>query len=207
MIQTLVQNWFLLGLCGVLDAMISAIYLIMRSADGPLVLGSWGGVVALLGKLALAAGACTIAAGVFRSTSGKCWLLVVNGLALGALGLIQYAFVRFRISLLTIALLMILMAVSIGILELEIARILRRQRHVADGWFLALAGVCSLGFAFAFLALGLRWIQVEPASHTDLLWLGSYFGFTAICMLGVALRFHSRSEPMFWTGSNGWSYR
>jgi uncharacterized membrane protein HdeD (DUF308 family) len=192
MLQTLINNWVLLALCGILDAIISVIYLIMRDSDGPLTFHSWNGTVVFLGKLALAAGACTIAAGILRSTKGKCWFLVLNGLALSALGLIQYGFVRFPISFLTVALLIILMAMSIGILELVIARTLRRQRHVADGWFLALAGVVSVGFALAFFALGFRWIKMDPGSHADLLWLGSYFGFSAMCMMGLALCLHSQ---------------
>ncbi len=190
MVQTLIKNWWLLALCGVLDAIMSVIYFIMQETDGPLTFHSWSGTVVFLGELALAAGACTIAAGIWRSAKGKCWLLVLNGLALGAFGLIHF-FTRFRIGFLTFALLIILMAMSIGILEFVIARTLRRQRHVADGWFLALAGVASVGFALAFFALGFRWIKIEPGSHADLLWLGSYFGFSAICMLGLALRLHS----------------
>ena len=192
MIQTLIKNWLLLALCGVLDAIISVIYLIMQDTDGPLTFHAWNSAVVFLGKLALASGACTIAAGIWRSTNGKSWLLVLNGLALGALGLIQYGFVRFRISFLTVALLIVLMAMSAGILELVIARTLWRQRHIADAWFLGLAGVASVGFALPFLALGFRWISLGPGSHSDLLWLGSYFGFSAICMLGLALRLHSQ---------------
>jgi hypothetical protein len=181
----------LLALCGVLDAVISVIYVVMRETDGPLTLQSWNGTIMFAGKLALASGACTIAAGIWRSATGKGWLLVLNGLALGALGLIQYGLTRFRISFLTIALLIVVMAMSIGIVELVVAQTLRHQRHIADAWFLALAGVASFGFAVAFLGLGLRWIKIEPGSHADLLWLGSYFGFSAICMLWLALRLHS----------------
>ena len=191
MIQTLIKNWWLLASSAVLNAILSVIYLIMQDTDGPLTFHSWSGTVAFLGKLALAAAACTIAAGVLRSANGKCWLLVLNGLALGALGLIQYAFVRYRISFLTVALLVVLMALSVGILELVIARTLLRQRHIVGGWSLALAGVASVAFALAFLALGFRWIKLEPGSHSDLLWLGSYFGFTATCMLWLALRLRS----------------
>jgi uncharacterized membrane protein HdeD (DUF308 family) len=36
LIQTLAKNWWLLALCGVLDAIISVIYLIMQDTDGPL---------------------------------------------------------------------------------------------------------------------------------------------------------------------------
>jgi uncharacterized membrane protein HdeD (DUF308 family) len=193
LIQTLTQNWRLLALCGVLNAIISFLYLIMGSAEGPLSFRSWNSAVALLGKLALAAGACMIAAGTWRSRKGKSWLLVLNGVALCALGLIQYGLVRFRISFLTVALLIILMAMSTGILELILARILRRQGHAADRWFLVLTGAASIGFALTFFALGVRWIEIEPGSHSDVLWLGSYFGFSAICIAGLALRLRARN--------------
>lgn len=192
MIQTLAKNWWLLALCGLLDAIVSVTYLSMQNQDGPLTFHAWNGMAALLGKLILAAGACAVAAGIWRSAEGKCRLLVLNGLALGALGLIYNFFFRYGISFLTVALLIILMAMSLGILELVTARTLRRQGHVADGWFLDLAGVASMAFALAFLALGLRWIKIAPGSHSDLLWLGSYFGFSAICKLGLALRLHSQ---------------
>lgn len=193
MIQTLIKNWWLLALCGVLDAIMSVIYLIMQDTDGSLTLRTYAveSTVVLLGKLALAAGACTIAAGVWRSTKGKCWLLVLNGLALGALGLICYQLTHYQISFRTIALLFVVMSMSAGIFELLIARVLRRQRHVADEWFLGLAGAASVGFALAFFALAFRWIKLDPGSQADFLWFGSYFGFSAICILGLALRLHS----------------
>jgi uncharacterized membrane protein HdeD (DUF308 family) len=188
--QTLTKNWLLLALCGVLEAIISIAYLMMQHSDGPLTFHAWNATVVFLGKVAMAAGVCAIVAGVWRSTDGKSWLLVLNGLALGALGLIQYGFTRFPISFLVIALLVILMAISASMLEFETARILRRRRHFADGWFLGSAGVISVAFALAFLALGLRWIKLEPGSHSDLLWLGLFFGFSAICMLGMSVRLH-----------------
>ncbi len=44
-----------------------------------------------------------------------------------------------------------------------------------------------MGFAVAFLALVNRWIQLErrPFHPSVFLWLCLYFGFTAICMLGL----------------------
>src|SRR5437762_12003831 len=100
--------------------MISVIYLIMQDTDGPLTFHAWNGAVVFVGKLALAAGACAIAAGIWKPQR-KCWLLVLNGLALGTLGLIQYGFARFRINFLTIVLLFVLMALSAGILVAIIA--------------------------------------------------------------------------------------
>lgn len=192
LIQTLIKNWWLLALCGVFYAMVSVVYLIMQQQDGPLTFHAWNAAIVFLGRLTLGAGACSIVSGIWRSARGKSWLLVLNGLALCALGLIYSYLVRFRISFLTIALLIILMAINMGILELVIARTLRRQRHVADGWFLGIAGAASVGFALVFLALGFRWIKIEPGSHSDLLWLGYYFGFSAFCMLGLALRLHNQ---------------
>jgi uncharacterized membrane protein HdeD (DUF308 family) len=192
--QTLIKNWWLLALSGVIYAMISTIYLVMQNANGPLTFRSWGTTVAVLGKLTVAAGLCTIAAGVMRSSKGKCWLLVLNGLALSALGVIYLGFVRFRISFLAVALLVIVAALSIGVLELFAARTFRTLRHIADEWVVALAGAISVGFALAFLlwgfGLALGRINVEPGSHADLLWLGFYFGFSAICLVALGLRLH-----------------
>jgi asparagine N-glycosylation enzyme membrane subunit Stt3 len=113
---------------------------------------------------------------------------VVNGLALSALGLIFNNLTHYRISFRTVALLLVVMAMSVGIFELVTARTLRR--HVADEWFLGLAGAASIGFALAFLALGFRWIQLEQP-ESMFLWLSSYFGYSAICMLALALRLNS----------------
>jgi uncharacterized membrane protein HdeD (DUF308 family) len=195
-IQTLAKNSLLLALSGILDAVISVIYLLMHDTNGPMTFHSWNSMVTFLGKLAIAAGVFTIAAGTWRSATGKSWLLMLNGFALGALGLIQYGFVRFRVSFLTVALLIVVMAVSTGILELVIARTLRQQRFVGAS-LLVLAGVASIGFALAFFAVGFGWITIEPGSHADLLWLGSYFGFNAICMLGLALLLRSQSLSPF----------
>jgi len=188
MIRTLTNNRLFLVLCGVIDAMISAIYLTLQAGGRTLTFHSWSGAVELQGKFALAAGICAIAAGVLRSESGKCWLLALHGLALAALGVIQFGFVRFPVSLLSVSLLIIVMAVSIGALELEIGARLRRLQHAAGGWLLSAAGIASIGFALAFVALGFHWIRIEPGSYTDLLWLGAFFGFNAIGMLLLFVR-------------------
>jgi uncharacterized membrane protein HdeD (DUF308 family) len=200
-IQTLIKNWWLLALCGVLEAIYSVANLFMQDAHGSLTLRTHAlkSTVVFLGKIALAAGACAIAAGIWRSTKGQSWFLVLNGVALSALGLILNGIFGFRISFRTIALLLVVIAMSIGIFELVIARTLHRGRHVVDEWFFGIAGAASLGFALAFLAFAFHWIKLEPGAHLDFLWFGSYFSFSAICILGLALRLHSlglsRSGP------------
>jgi hypothetical protein len=190
LIQTLTKNWWLLGLCGVLDAIISVIYLIIYDTTPGLHGGN--GMEVFLNRLVLAAGACTIAASIWRSAKGKSWLLLLNGLALCAYGWMAL-FWSGPLSFRFFALLVVIVAMTFGILALAIARTLRGR--VADEWFFGLAGATSIGFALAFLALANRWIQLERRLfHPSIfLWFCFYFGFSAICMLGLALRLHSLS--------------
>jgi len=89
---------------------------------------------------------------------------------------------------------------SFGMLALAIARTLRLR--VAGNWFFGLAGAASIGVALAFLALASHWIQLERRLfHPSVfLWFCFYIGFSAICMLGLALRLHrvSPSQPAPW---------
>src|SRR5258708_17159400 len=203
MIQTLSRNWWLVALCGVLNAGIAVLYFVMGDSQAPLTFHSWQGTVLLLGRLALAGGACAIAAGVWRAAKGVCWLLVINGVALGALGLIYSGVFGYKISFRTIALLVVVMALSMGVLELVVARNLRREQRV-DGWFLrltnewflSLTGEVSVGFGVAFLAFVFRWIRLNPGAPTEsLVLLGAYFGFSAICLLALAARMHGIASP------------
>lgn len=188
MVENFVKSWWLLALCGVLDALYCALSFFAQSTDGGVVLRelAYRDTVVQLGMLALAAGACTIAAGIMTSGIGKSWLLVLNGLACSVLGLIV-TFWTGRLAFRTVALVMIVMALSAGIYELANARTLRGR--VAGRWLLNALGIASIGFAVAFLALAFKWINLEPGSPAQsLFWLGAYFGCSAIGMLRLALR-------------------
>lgn len=195
MIQTLTRNWWLLALCGVFDAMTSVVYL-SKLNEGFRSLSA----IVLLGLFALAAGASKIAAGSRGAAKERSWLLVLNGLAHGTLGLIFTGVFGFKISLRTIALLVVVMALSAGVLAVGSAQTLLRRHRAADGWLLGLVGAVSFGYALAFFALGFRWIALGPDSHTDLFLLGSYFGFSAVCMLGLASRLHDWRGTHFGVG-------
>jgi uncharacterized membrane protein HdeD (DUF308 family) len=190
MTQSLVKSWWLLALCGVLDALFAVLIFLMGSPDGYPSLRTFihsRDAILQLGLLALAAGVCTIAAGVWGSRKDNSWLLTLNGLACSSLGLLVLVGATRRISFRTIALVIVIMAMSIGLYELATARRLRGQ--LIDQWLLGVAGVASVGFAGVFLAFVLRWIKLEPSPSAQTFnWLGSYFGFTAICMVGLALR-------------------
>jgi uncharacterized membrane protein HdeD (DUF308 family) len=183
MIQTLIKNWWLLALRGILAAVLSVMTFLMLSSAESLTLREFAlkGMVVFLGILALAAGACTIAAGIWNATHGQWWLLVLDGLAVCAAGLILI--LANSISFRMVTQLLVVLAMLIGIVELSAARMLRR--HVSDEWFLGLAGAASVGFALTFL-----WSKPEETSHS-FIWLGSYAAFSAICMFGLALRLRS----------------
>jgi uncharacterized membrane protein HdeD (DUF308 family) len=190
-IRTLIKSWWLLALCGVFDALFAVMIFLMASPDGspiPRTLTHSRNTITQLGALALAAGICTIAASIWSARKGNSWLLVLNGLACSSLGLAVTLGATRPVTFRTIALLIVVMAVSIGFYELATARTLRG--HLADEWLLGAAGVVSVGFALAFLAFVLRWIKLDPESPAQTFhWLGSYFGFTAICMVGLAMRY------------------
>lgn len=179
--QKLLTSWWLLALCGVFDAIISAVYLIRQDSDEPLTYHAWHGTMLYLGRLTLAAGVCTVAAGVWNSRKSNSWLLVLNGIACSALGAI-FAFWTGPLAFRTIALLIVVMALSIGIYEFAIARFSRRLSYGA-------LGVLSIGFGLAFLGFPFKWISLDPTAPAQSLhWLGSYFVFSAISMLVLILR-------------------
>lgn len=202
MAQTFVKSWWLLALCGVFDALFAVMTFLMASPDGSLNLRIFmhsRNAITPLGAFALAAGICTVAAGVLISRKDRSWLLVLNGLACSSLGLLVTLGATRPIAFRTIALVIVIMAMSIGLYELATARTLRV--YPIDEWLLGVAGAASVGFAVVFLAFVLRWIKLDPSPSAQTFhWLGSYFGFTAICMVGLALRLdgprvHTHSAP------------
>ena len=117
MTQGLSKAWWLLALCGILDAVHAAMNLLMRNPDGSTILREFAGRSAVqdMGILAVAAGACAIAAGVWNSGREASWLLSLHGFALGGFGLIAVSpIVRGPLSFRPVSVLFAVMAVSIG---------------------------------------------------------------------------------------------
>lgn len=190
----LTKTWWLLALCGVLDAVHAAMNLLMLSPNGSLSLRRFAlpNAVWDMGMLALAAGACAIAAGLWSSGRDNSWLLSLHGLAMGAFGLIAVSpLVRGPLSFRPVSLLFVVMAVSIGAFTLRTAQTLRSG---APGrWYLGVAGAASIGFALSFLAVGFDLVRLG-SPHSFWVWMSSYFGFCAIFMLWLALRVHGQDR-------------
>ena len=182
------KTWWLLALCGVLDALNAAMNLLMLDPEGSLSLRKVGlpGAVWDMSMLALAAGACAIAAGLLNSGRDNSWLLSLHGLALAAFGLIGLSpLVRGPLSFRPVSLLFVVMALSIAAFALA----------TSGQWFLKVAGAASIGFALSFFAVGFH--LVRPGSpYFFWIWMSSYFGFCAIFMLWLAFRVHRQMEPL-----------
>lgn len=180
MIQTLIKNWWLLLLRGLLAMLFSVMIFLTQSSADTITLREFAmkGMVVFLGILVLIAGACTAAAGIWRASAGKWWVLLADGIILSSAGLVLILVNRF--SFRTVTLIVVVLAAAIGVTEVGAATLLRR--HVPDEWFLALAGVASFGFALVFVLLK----PVEPRPMFT--WLGTYSGFSGFCLLGLAFR-------------------
>lgn len=183
MFQSLSKIWWLLALCGIADAVIAVLNLLMLD------LNASRNTVWDMSILALAAGACAIAAGVKNSGRGNSWMLSLHGFALATFGLFGISpIVRGPLSFRPISLLFALMAASLG----AFAWVAARTPHAArtDRWLLMVAGVASMIFAFSFIAVGFGWIRFA-APDTYWIWMSSYFTLCAIFMLYLALRARS----------------
>ncbi len=79
-LQILVKNWWLLALCGVLDAAYAVTNLLTLGPDGSPAFRRFLAPATLryMSAFSLAAGVCTIAAGVWISGRGKSWPLALN---------------------------------------------------------------------------------------------------------------------------------
>jgi hypothetical protein len=191
-LHMLKKTWWLLALCGVMDAMCAAGNLLMLGPDGTPILRRFAlpNTVWDMSLLAVVAGACLITAGLWNSGRGDSWLLSLHGLGLGAFGLIGISpLVRGPLSFRPISLLFVLMSFSVGAYALRTAQTMRGG---APGrWLLSLAGAVSVGFAFSFVAAGFGWVRLG-GPHSFWIWMSSYFSLCAILMLFLAL--HVRSQ-------------
>jgi uncharacterized membrane protein HdeD (DUF308 family) len=188
--RALYNAWWLLALCGILDTMHATINLLMMNPS--LILRRFASATAVwdMGVLALTAGACAIAAGIWSVGKDHSWLLSLHGLALGAFGLIAVSpLVKGPLSFRPVSLLFTVMAASIGAFALETARTQRRGSR--GRWFLIAAGAASISFAFSFIGVGF-FFRLEPP-QIFFIWMSSYFVFCTVFMLWLALRLHSRA--------------
>ncbi len=192
MARMFITSRWVLAACVLCEAVVALVNLLMKDPAGyPLLsrLAIENGVV-FQGKLALLAAVCQAVASPRTSPKKNTWLLALNAAALAGYGLVSVFLSRGRLAFLPVALLFVMMAASLGFYLLSISWPLRSGRGAR---LVGLAGVVLMGFAMAFLALGLHWIGFHgPGAY--FIWASSFFGINAVCVLVVSLRLDS--QPM-----------
>jgi len=139
-----------------------------------------------IGLLALLAGACAFAAGVWSRERANSWPLSLHGLALSVFGFISVApVVRGPLGFRPISLLFVVMAVSIAVFAM---------RQPGEKRFMTVAAAVSVACAVSFLVVGFGLARLQPP-NSYWIWMASYFAFCAIFMFGLALRTHAPRLP------------
>ena len=166
-------------------------YLLIRGIVGvvvALLAFAWPGLtiavlVGIFGVYAIVDGATNLLLGLMRTTHGRSWPQVVQGIAGIAAGVL--AFVWPGVTALVIVWFIAAWAVVTGILELAAA--IRLRRVVTGEWMLALSGLLSIAFGvlvFAFPgagAVGIAWV------------LGAYTGAAGLVLIALAVGLRSRA--------------
>ena len=185
MTGTLTRNWWLLALAGGLEAVYAVLMVAALDQEGSLTwrTGIARTTILSLGKLVIAAGICTMAAGLWRAAKGRAWWLVLNGFALCSLGAFDWIVAHWslRMSFRPFTALFVVMAVSMGMFVFAESRLL----------VFRFAGAISMGFAVLFLALtaGAINLRQHPPEFLNIC-MSAYFAFGAICLLTFAWRAH-----------------
>jgi hypothetical protein len=176
--QAFIKTWWLLALAAACEAVYAVTNLLVLNPDGSFAIRTGfdlKSTVERMGLLAIAAGACTITAAIWSGRNRGTSLVAVNGAALCTLGLIL-RFWRGPLAFRTVALLLIVMALSLG----GAAVLASPHRSVVRA-----ASAVLIGFALAFLVLGFGWVR--PAAPEWLnVWMGAFFGFSALCLAAFA---------------------
>jgi uncharacterized membrane protein HdeD (DUF308 family) len=178
MIRVLIDNWWLLALRGVFAAVFASLVFSFRSLEEsfltrPIVHTA---VTIIFALLAVAAGICTILAAVRRAGKDRSHLLLSDGLVVCIAGLV--ILIAPKVELASLVYLVALWAITVGALELVLARTLRR--HIPDEWSVALSGLGSLVLGIYFL--------FDRSDEGVLRWLGIYAAFSAVTILALAFR-------------------
>jgi hypothetical protein len=178
----LIKTWPLLGACGALDAVHAFMNLLMLNPSGSMQLRRFGlpNEVRMMSVLAVAAGACAFAAGVWGYR--RAWFLSLHGLALSVFGMIGLSpLVRGPLSFRPISLLFVVMAASLGAFAFGIGR----DFAGGERRTLTVAEIMSVCFAASFVAVGLGGTRLRPP-EVYWIWMASFYAFCAGFLLWAA---------------------
>jgi len=172
-VNAIAKVWWLLALAGIADLAHAAINLLFLNPSVGLRTFAAPDAVWDMGMLALVAGACAVAAGVWSTGKNGTWLLALHGLALAAFGAIAVSpLVKGPLSFRPISLVFLVTAASLA----------------AFAWNLGRRPIAWMAFAFAvsFPVVGFL-VRLAPP-WAFFVWMSSYLAFCAVFLLWLAFR-------------------
>src|SRR5438270_5549845 len=184
MVRLLIQNWWLLLVRGILAVAFAIfIFLFLPMVPAPLLRElAFAGLLEIFALFAVIAGTITIAAAVRGAArSGAAWLLLADGVAVTACGLL--ILLTPTLTLTHIIQLIAVTSLLVGLMEIITG--LRLRRHMADEWLMVSSGLISLGFAACLL------LAHAGSSQTVLTWTALYALASGLALTGFALRLRS----------------
>jgi uncharacterized membrane protein HdeD (DUF308 family) len=184
MIRMLIKNWWLLFLRGVLAiAFAIFIFVFLPFVPAPLLRQlAFAGLATIFALFAFATGVLTVIAAVRGAgQGGSAWLVLADGIAITAGGLI--ILLSPGVTLVLLIQIIGLTALVVGILELLAGVHLRR--HLTDEWLLISGGVTSIAFAACLLLTHVGTVQAA------LTWIAIYAFANGVALMGLALRLRS----------------
>ena len=184
MLHVLARNWWALAIRGVVAILFGILTL---AIPGLTVLY----LVLLFGAFALLDGIFNIVSAVKGADGRHAWVLVLEGLAGVAAGVMTFVWPGIT----AVVLLYLIAAWAIVTGVLEVAAGIRLRRHIAQEWLLILIGIASIAFGAV--------IMVAPAAGAlaIVLWIGVYAIFFGGLMLALALRLRSHARGSLHVGS------
>lgn len=181
MVRLLIQNWWLLLVRGILAVAFAIfIFLFLPIVPAPLLRElAFAGLLEIFALFAVIAGIITIAAAVHGAArGGAAWLLLADGVAVTACGLL--ILLTPKLTLTHVIRLIAVTSLLVGLMEVIAG--MRLRRHLADEWLMISSGLISLGFAACLL------LARTLSSQTALAWTALYALASGLAMTGFALR-------------------
>lgn len=189
MIRMLIKNWWLLLLRGVFAlAFAIFIYAFLPFVPAPLVRElAFAGLTVIFALFASATGIITVASAVRGAgKGGSSWLLLADGIAVTAGGLI----ILLLPGLTLIHVIQLIGFTSLLVGVLEVIAGIHLRRHITDERLLLVGGVVSIIFAFCLFIP--RSLDVQAV----LIWLSLYAGTNGLAMVGLAWRLRRLRESI-----------
>ena len=181
MIRMLIKNWWLLFLRGVLAiAFAIFIFVFLPFVPAPLLRQlAFAGLATIFALFAIATGVLTLISAVRGAgQGGSSWLMLIDGIAVTAGGLV----ILLSPGMTLILLIQIIGLTALVVGTLEVLAGVHLRRHLTDEWLLIVGGITSIVFAACLLLTRVGTVQ------TALTWIAIYALANGLALMGLALR-------------------